>query len=123
MEGPYARRVFPCFDEPTFKASYDVQLEHRHDMQALGNGIATRKIQLDGHWSRTYFKRVPSMPTYLLAFIVHDFSSINVTNTNGCLVRNLGNFSELCQLAFRLNHYCTFLRRNVIYSCSSKRFR
>ncbi|XP_022104256.1 aminopeptidase N-like [Acanthaster planci] len=87
MEGPFARRVLPCFDEPSFKASYDVQLEHRHDMQALANGIATRKLRLDGHWSRTYFKRVPSMPTYLLAFIVHDFSSINVTNANGCLIR------------------------------------
>ncbi|XP_071788896.1 aminopeptidase N-like [Asterias amurensis] len=87
MEGPYARRVLPCFDEPTFKASYDVQLEHRTDMSALSNGIDIRRIQLDSHWSRTYFKRVPSMPTYLLAFVVHDFSSINVTNAHGCLIR------------------------------------
>ncbi|XP_038058557.1 aminopeptidase N-like [Patiria miniata] len=87
MEGPYARRVLPCFDEPTFKASYDVQLEHRNDMQALSNGIETKHIRLDGHWSRTYFERVPSVPTYLLAFVVHDFSSINVTNANGCLIR------------------------------------
>ncbi|XP_071788055.1 aminopeptidase N-like [Asterias amurensis] len=87
MAGPRARRVLPCFDEPTFKASYDVQLEHRKDMSALSNGIDIRRIQLDSHWSRTYFKRVPSMPTYLLAFVVHDFSSINVTNAHGCLIR------------------------------------
>ena len=88
MAGPRARRVLPCFDEPSFKASYDVQLEHRTDMSALSNGIDIRRIQLDSHWSRTYFKRVPSMPTYLLAFVVHDFSSINVTNAHGCLVSN-----------------------------------
>ena len=93
MAGAFARRVLPCFDEPTFKASYDVQLEHRTDMSALSNGIATRHIQLDGHWSRTYFKRVPSMPTYLLVFIVHDFSSINVTNAHGCLVTSFYKFS------------------------------
>ncbi|XP_038058558.1 uncharacterized protein LOC119729837 [Patiria miniata] len=98
MEGPFARRVFPCFDEPTFKASYDVQLEHRNDMQALSNGIETKHIRLDGHWSRTYFERVPSVPTYLLAFIVHDYSSINVTNANGCLIR-IWCQTDLIQLA------------------------
>ena len=86
MEGPYARRVLPCFDEPSFKATFDVQLEHRTDMQALSNGIETKTETINDRWSRTYFKTVYFMPTYLLAFIVHDFSHIDVTSDHECLV-------------------------------------
>ena len=89
MEGPHARRVLPCFDEPSFKATFDVQLEHRNDMQALANGMETGTEVVDDHWSRTSFESVSFMPTYLLAFIVHDFDSIEVTNENGCLVRRI----------------------------------
>ncbi|XP_038077170.1 aminopeptidase N-like [Patiria miniata] len=87
MEGPHARRVLPCFDEPSFKASFDVQIEHRSDMIALSNGMETSTIQLDNHWSRTYFKRVGDMPTYLLAMVVHDFQNVSGTTEDGCLVR------------------------------------
>ncbi|XP_022104276.1 aminopeptidase N-like isoform X2 [Acanthaster planci] len=87
MEGPYARRVLPCFDEPSFKATYEVQLEHRTNMKALSNGLETGTETIDSRWSKTKFTTVHFMPTYLLAFIVHDYSSIQLTNTNGCLIR------------------------------------
>ena len=86
MEGAYARRVLPCFDEPSFKASFDVQIEHRQNMSALSNGMETSTVQLDDHWSRTYFERVGAMPTYLLALVVHDFENVSATTKDGCLV-------------------------------------
>ncbi|XP_038058008.1 aminopeptidase N-like [Patiria miniata] len=87
MEGPYARRVLPCFDEPSFKATYEVHLEHRNDMSALANGLELETVKINDRWSKTKFTTVYFMPTYLLAFIVHDYSNISVTNDNGCLIR------------------------------------
>ncbi|XP_033624679.1 aminopeptidase N-like [Asterias rubens] len=87
MEGTYARRTLPCFDEPYFKASFDVEIEHRSDMIALSNGMELSTVELDDHWSRTVFKRVAAMPTFLLAMVIHDFQNISVVNDDGCLIR------------------------------------
>ncbi|XP_071788629.1 aminopeptidase N-like isoform X2 [Asterias amurensis] len=87
MEGTYARRTLPCFDEPDLKASFDVEIEHRSDMIALSNGMELSTVELDDHWSRTVFKRVAAMPTFLLAMVVHDFQNISVVNEDGCLIR------------------------------------
>ncbi|XP_022084589.1 aminopeptidase N-like [Acanthaster planci] len=111
MEGPHARRVLPCFDEPSFKASFDIQIEHRYDMTALSNGLETKTIKLDDHWHRTYFKRVSAMPTYLLAMVVHDFQNINGTTDDGCLVRvwirpdYISKISTALDFAMRLQTY------------------
>ena len=101
MEGTYARRTLPCFDEPDFKASFDVEIEHRSDMIALSNGMELSTVELDDHWSRTVFKRVAAMPTFLLAMVIHDFQNISVVNDDGCLVIHIITF-KLSILVFTL---------------------
>ena len=86
MEGPYARRTFPCFDEPPYKATYNTTLMHQdsypwteqgqNEYYALSNqdvkdGFPTTS---DG-WVTTEFKETEKMSTYLTAFAFVDFSS------------------------------------------------
>ncbi len=89
MQPTYARIVTPCFDEPEFKALFDVTIRHRSDMTALSNGIELSITDLGGDmsgWKETVFKTTPLMSTYLLAFTVNHFVSMNATTDTGTLV-------------------------------------
>jgi len=74
FESTDARRAFPCFDEPAFKATYDVSLA----IDAADTAISNSPIESDTpdpaagkHTLR--FGTTPKMSTYLVAFLVGDF--------------------------------------------------
>lgn len=48
MEPAFARRVFPCFDEPSFKATFDLTVFHPPSYSAIGNTKITSEYELDG---------------------------------------------------------------------------
>ncbi len=37
MEAAHARKVLPCWDEPAFKATFDITLGHEGSMSAISN--------------------------------------------------------------------------------------
>lgn len=41
MQATYARKTFPCFDEPAMKAVFNVIIIHGRDTVALSNGKET----------------------------------------------------------------------------------
>ena len=89
MQPTAARKATPCFDEPEFKAEFDVTIRHRSDMTALSNGIDLTITDLGGDmrgWKETVFKTTPKMSTYLLAFTVNHFVSLNKTTESGLMV-------------------------------------
>lgn len=67
-----ARRVFPCFDEPGFKANYDIRIIHPAGTIAISNepAINTRVARADT--LETSFEEVKSMPAYLVGFVIGD---------------------------------------------------
>ncbi|XP_006824368.2 aminopeptidase N-like [Saccoglossus kowalevskii] len=74
----FARRAFPCFDEPDMKATFDVALEYRNTRLALCNMPIISTTETSAGWEKTTFERTPTMSTYLIAFIVADY--VNITD-------------------------------------------
>ncbi|HEU4731147.1 MAG TPA: M1 family metallopeptidase [Kofleriaceae bacterium] len=78
FEAIYARRAFPCFDEPAFKIPYDIALTVPRADAVIGNmpiaretvGPTTRRVEL---------ATTPPLPAYLVAFAVGPFDSHGAT--------------------------------------------
>jgi aminopeptidase N/puromycin-sensitive aminopeptidase len=69
-----ARRAFPCFDEPAFKATYDVTLVIDSGDTAISNTPIESDISGPIAGKHTLrFATTPKMSTYLVAFLVGDF--------------------------------------------------
>ncbi|XP_072321571.1 aminopeptidase Ey-like isoform X2 [Eucyclogobius newberryi] len=81
MQATYARKAFPCFDEPAMKAVFNVTIIHAHDTVALSNGRELGTMDTDSGRITT-FEPTARMSTYLLAFIVCDFAYIQSTQKN-----------------------------------------
>ncbi len=69
-----ARRAFPSFDEPAFKAAYDVTLVVDKGDTAISNSPIESDTPGPGPGQHTLkFYPTPKMSTYLVAFLVGDF--------------------------------------------------
>ncbi|XP_015930152.1 thyrotropin-releasing hormone-degrading ectoenzyme [Parasteatoda tepidariorum] len=77
-----ARRVFPCFDEPGYKATFQLNLVHDKKAVALSNMPIREKITIDDEWEITSFEETPRMSSYLLSFVVGDIASNTENRTN-----------------------------------------
>ena len=75
MEPTDARRAFPSFDEPAFKATFDVSMTVAAGDTAISNGrvVSDTRGPEPGTHTITY-ARTPKMSTYLVAMIVGDFA-------------------------------------------------
>jgi len=70
FEAPHARRAFPCFDEPEFKAVFLVTLVVADGLLAISNGPEVGREALgDGRVRVTFAPTIP-MSTYLVAWVV-----------------------------------------------------
>jgi aminopeptidase N/puromycin-sensitive aminopeptidase len=74
FEATDARRAFPCFDEPAFKATYDVSLVIDSGDTAISNSPIETDTPGPAAGKHTLkFLTTPKMSTYLVAFLVGDF--------------------------------------------------
>ena len=84
-----ARKVFPCFDEPRFKATFDIIIQHPLESYALSNAQQISKTTITGTGSGSYietaFSQTPKISSYLVGWlIVPDlFTYVETTTTNG----------------------------------------
>uniref|UniRef100_A0A8C2K7L6 Aminopeptidase n=1 Tax=Cyprinus carpio TaxID=7962 RepID=A0A8C2K7L6_CYPCA len=81
MQATYARKAFPCFDEPGMKAVFHITLIHDRGTTALSNRPHNCLTE------PTIFGPTKRMSTYLIAFVVSDFTYIDAKDKKGVLVR------------------------------------
>ena len=86
FEAADARRVFPCFDEPAFKARWVIQLVGLPETTALSNGAPSRKQEPDGKFT-VQFAETPPLSSYLIAICVGDLASSPPTKVRNYEVR------------------------------------
>jgi puromycin-sensitive aminopeptidase len=86
FEAADARRVFPCLDEPGFKAPWAVTLEVPRGSVALSNGRETGRETRGGR-DVVSFDETPPLPTYLVALVVGNMASGPGEDVRGVPVR------------------------------------
>ena len=87
FESTHARRAFPCFDEPAFKASYGVTLVVPEDQFAVSNGPTISDENLGDGRRKVVFEDTMVMSTYLVAFIVGPFEATAPVDVDGVPLR------------------------------------
>jgi hypothetical protein len=70
FESVAARRAFPCFDEPAFKATYDLSIVVPNSAAVHSNMPLQRNDTYDAGNRKVTFERTPLMSSYLLAWIM-----------------------------------------------------
>ncbi|CAH4038205.1 unnamed protein product [Pieris brassicae] len=77
----HARQAFPCYDEPSFKALFDITIIRDSTLQPTVSNMPIKvTTNVSGRISET-FHTTPKTSTYLLGFIVSDFEIV-ATNKN-----------------------------------------
>ncbi len=74
FESTDARRAFPCFDEPAFKATFDVSLTVEAGDTVISNTNMISDTPAGAGKHQVAFATTPRMSTYLVAFLVGDFA-------------------------------------------------
>ncbi len=88
FEATDARRAFPCWDEPAFKAAFEVKLVVDEGLTALSNTAAVGERPLPGTGKKEVaFAPTIKMSTYLVAFAVGDFEATEPVMVEGTPIR------------------------------------
>jgi len=87
FEATDARRAFPCWDEPAFKASFDITLVVPEDHVAVSNAAETGRTPRPDGTVEVRFGRTMVMSTYLVAFVVGPLEVTESADASGVPVR------------------------------------
>lgn len=82
-----ARRAFPCWDEPAFKATFGVTLDVAEDLLAVSNGPELAREDLGEGRVRIRYADTMPMSTYLVAFVVGPMETTGPVDVDGVPLR------------------------------------
>ncbi|KAH8358870.1 hypothetical protein KR093_002954, partial [Drosophila rubida] len=75
LESKDARLVFPCFDEPAFKAQFQLHIGRPSGYNAVSNTRLIRTTQEGKNRFMDHFDVTPIMSTYLVAFVIANYQA------------------------------------------------
>jgi len=87
MESTDARRAFPCFDEPEFKASFEITLVVDDHLAVYSNSPIADETTEPGGRKRVRFTPTMVMSTYLVAFVVGPLEHTDPVDVDGVPLR------------------------------------
>ncbi len=87
FENTDARRCFPCWDEPAFKATYQVNLTIPSHLAAYSNAAVVADTDLGNGQRSVSFATTMKMSTYLVAFVVGPFEETAALDVDGVPLR------------------------------------
>lgn len=82
-----ARRAFPCWDEPCFKADYKISLVVDEHLTAISNSKIESVTALPNGKKLVSFKPTIKMSSYLVAYMVGEFESSEPALSGDCEIR------------------------------------
>lgn len=126
FEPAHARKVFPCFDEPSFKASFTISITHDPQYYALSNMPRARLVTRKDGLVEEHFAPSVNMSSYLVAFAVVDFKYKEKMTSSRVLVWLSLLFVEynVCFIGgFPVRSFFFFFLRRLFSSITKLRFR
>jgi len=87
LEATDARKFFPCFDEPTMKARFEISVTTAPLNTVISNApVARTEIAADGR-KTVHFASTPPLSTYLIALAVGELESSRVVRAGPTAIR------------------------------------
>jgi alanyl aminopeptidase len=77
FESIFARRAFPCFDEPAFKTPYNITVFAPQGQEAVSNTREIERTAASGGLTRFTFATTEKLPSYLIAVAVGPLDVVN----------------------------------------------
>jgi puromycin-sensitive aminopeptidase len=81
FEAADARRAFPCFDEPEFKARFALTLDVPAELTAIANGAIERETARENGRKEVRFAETPPISSYLVAYTVGPYEATPAATT------------------------------------------